>query len=165
MSFAFLIIASLMEKKPAGHSRFVSAARLVVGLKCYVITLRKLKWAMKARFCYNGKTCIWEDVLYVQGTSRATGWDRTCRTTGASRSSGAKWTVHSRATGKLSKALVIVTIFRFSLLIFFLIFSLQGAPGEKGEKGETGLPGPQVSKNIPAARFINFIAPTQSLIS
>lgn len=63
MSFAFLIIASLMEKEPAGHSHFVSAARLVVGLKCYVITFRKLKWAMKARLCYNGD--LFERIFFV----------------------------------------------------------------------------------------------------
>lgn len=71
MSFAFLIVASLMEKEPAGYSHFVSAARLVVGLKCYVITFRKFKCAMKARLCYNGD--LFERIFVFKGPQGPSG--------------------------------------------------------------------------------------------
>jgi len=52
VSFASLIIAFLMEKETAGHSHFVSAARLVVGPKRYAIILRKINKAMKPWWFY-----------------------------------------------------------------------------------------------------------------
>ncbi len=82
----------------------------------------------------------------------------TSRTAGATRSSGAEWTVHSGATGKLNTGFFkakFVSFFLLMLPFLFQFLSPQGAPAEKGEKGEIGLPGPQVRKNILPACLIS----------